>query len=1440
MMYFKKDKKLFDEKLNEELTQLKDYRIIHDVLVRLKDEKRKKQKKKRGSLFNLIELKYINKILYELYITQNKKCIRNFVNIYDHISLHCNIQKIIQIEKGKKYVALARLGQNVHMNGSLHFLKDKNNNFFIFHKINYYMNKQLFEIKNDLSHVSTSSCIIIFYNESSYSRRKKYINCNYEKDECSNISYKRYYKKCMDEKNNILTYMKENQLNDINKNNKEKKNIYICSKNKENNNYTYNNFIHPDNHTFNSVPFLYNSFIKNNDKQVKKNEDTKKFVDHYMLFINYKNKSISHISFIIKFKHVLYKLLHNEENRHIFIINENNNNVCMNHTNDNTNGFEKCPIGNNNMKNSLVYDMNLRDVVNFIRDRKKYNSYNIFPVDYLKYIFHNKKKSKCLKKGGLKKSLESIASSLLLPKGVCQNINININKNVNINKSKIKKGGNNINCNENMNNRNNTFCNYEIYIYQSDILKREKNIFVTFNNMNQCFYIFIYPFIIYFNKYKYVLSNMIPNLKEKKKKKIKNNNNNNNKNNNYFDLILQFIVELFIIFRIMYKKKKLINKLKKYLSNRTLKGFINYNNLNKMKKNNNKKNIDTCNYIYIYTFYSIMDNFCLKEKNYNIHNTLFHKIKKVLMKYTNIIHSNNIYIKFVQNKLIRICKNVTDLLSWNNMLENMILLENQYIYVYFFLLKKNTNEQFNILNKDNIILYNNKYDYYNKRKNKNEKKKKKKKKHNFHLINIFKIITTCKRKILNVTKNICSCIYFFFSKYNTFTHLERISILNNFQYILKKFPYLLLLLHFKIIRKIDNIFYTRFLQNYNNIFFIKLFKEKYQNQLQIIKKKKKKLLKNICYSNDVEKKRFLFLFKMNKWLLYFFLYLMNIYFSKNNFYTNIRKKTTKKTKKKKKDIHIDIQDIIKNIYITNNKKKQLSNNLIYMHKCTFYNFKKFIQNIKKEKKSIYKNFSTNINKNYNNIKTQQKLNFICVHDNKDIIKNNHNHNNNHDLSQTKQNYKHISSSIQPIISSKYISKIISLDHFLNLKCPNIMYHRQNKKSININTNQNRTDQEKKFISTDFLKKFFTLKNMKYIVSSKYINNLIHKNKEKEQFTKKTKILYFLNVHNIIQKSKLIKIIQLFDDNMKNMLLHLLHIKNNHINKNDTSCNNDKIFSLNKNDVDQILRYKYNPIKVNKKLCIFNNIENIILTHKLKYRKKKKYSYVQPNIIYNIFHYNEKQSFYKIIKNKQIESYKITLNYFIYFVNAHISYSVNIFNHKYEKVSDSNGIHILNIYKNDIIKNMFIERTMNFLEIILFLYLRKHVPFVQKYYMTQEKQEKEQEKELEKEQEKEQKKEQYNNTNKYTLNIYQIFCYDIVQNLFQIKHIFDVEKEGKFNLNIFIYHEENLLFFYSSKKNKKQNDTTNKSFYNPFFVKFLENDEYYDVSLDNSTIRKEKN
>ncbi|KOB61835.1 hypothetical protein PFHG_03606 [Plasmodium falciparum HB3] len=1149
MMYFKKDKKLFDEKLNEELTQLKDYRIIHDVLVSLKDEKRKKQKKKRGSLFNLIELKYINKILYELYISQKKKCIRNFVNIYDHISLHCNIQKIIQIEKGKKYVALVRLGQNVHMNGSLHFLKDKNNNFFIFHKINYYMNKQLFEIKNDLRHVSTSSCIVIFYNESSYSRRKKYMNCNYEKDECSNISYKTYYKKCMDEKNNILTYMKENQLNGINKNNKEKKNIYICSsKNKENNNYTYDNLIHSDNHTFNSVPLLYNSFIKNNDKQVKKNEDTKKFVDHYMLFINYKNKSISHMSFIIKFKQVLYELLHNEENRHTFIINQNNNNVYMNHTKDNTNGFEKCPFGNNNMKNSLVYDMNLRDVVNFIRDRKKYNSYNIFPVDYLKYIFNNKKKSKCLKEGGLKQSLESIAS-LLLPRGVGQNINENIYKHINKNiyKSKIKKGSN-INCNENMN-HNNTICNYEIYIYHSDILKIEKNIFVTFNNMNQCFYIFIYPFIIYFNKYKYVLSNIIPNLKEKKKKK-KNNNNDFD-----FDLILKFVVELFIIFRIMYKKKKLINKLKKYLSNRTLKGFINYNNLNKMKKNNNKKNMDTCNYIYIYTFYSIMDNFCLKEKNYNIHNTLFHKIKKVLMKYANIIHSNNIYIKFVQNKLIRICKNVTDLLSWNYMLENMILSENQYIYVYFFLLKKNTKEQFNILNKDNIISYNNKYDYYNKRKDKNEKKKKTKKKHNFHLINIFKIITTCKRKILNITKNICSCIYFFFYKYNTFTHLERISILNNFQYILKKFPYLLLLLHFKIIRKIDNIFYTRFLQNYNNMFFIKLFKDKYQSQLQIIKKKKKKLLKNICYSNDVEKKRFLFLFKMNKWLLYFFLYLMNIYFSKDNFYTT--------TTKKKKDIHIDIQEIIKNIYITNNKKKQLSNNLIYMHKCIFYNFKKFIQNIKKQKKSIYKKFSENINKNYNNIKTEKKLNYIYIHDNKDIIKNNHNH----DFFQTKKNYKHISSSIQPITSSKYISKIISLEHILNLKCPNIMYHRHNKKSININTNQNRIDQEKKFINTNFLKNFFTLKNMKYIVSSKYINNLIHKNKEKEQFTKRTNILYFLNVHNIIQKSKLIKIIQLFDDNMKNVLLHLLHIKNNHINKNDASYNSDKIFSLNKNAVD---------------------------------------------------------------------------------------------------------------------------------------------------------------------------------------------------------------------------------------------------------------------------------
>ncbi|CRG95768.1 conserved Plasmodium protein, unknown function [Plasmodium gallinaceum] len=1245
-MNYEEEKKIFNLKLCEELRKIKGYKIIQNAL----KVKKKKKGIKKGLLYNLIELKYINKILYQLYF--HKKCMKNFI---DDDNLFCYIRKIIQIKKNKNIVVNYI---DTHIDTSLHFI-NCNKNFYIFCKINHYVNKELFNINN------TSSIILFFYEP------------YYDENETSN-RYLNSFKLSLKDKH-FSKYLCKNNFHDtiIKKNNDTNKNKKFNKGNK---------------YTFKNEMFL-------DKKRNERNISTKKIVDYYLLLINYEScNKILHFSFFHTFQKILYKFLYDKKSYDEIIKLTNVHNY---HKINNYKFIFKHDENVYESKNVVKYDTTEHiklKIIHFIKEKKKFS--------YFLSIFYNKcnltRKENNSQKN-IKGSFKNIIDSL----------------------KKYNK----------------------IYIY-SNILKKEKEFFLTFNNINKCFFIFIFPILLYFNKKNCLFLKI----------------NSDNKKDINLHLIFKFLNELFLLIRTLYSKKKLIKKLKKYISNRTLKGYLNYNFFNNHKSEKGKKKK------YIYTFHSILDNFVLVQENYHINNKLFLKIKKIFLKIE--LLNKNIILNFVEKKFEKLCETIEDLLKWNWKFRNANLSKNEHMYVYFLEKKENRN----VINKNScyinntnnirnnnyciknnnssgIILYNN---------NNNNNSLSNRNRENFHLICIFKI-TSIKDKILKVAKNICIYILHFFGNFEKFNNFDKIYILKHFLYIINKLPYLYICYMKR--RKWIHLFFRRYIYYSNSLHNNKSIKDKYSDLLKFFKKKK--WLKNIFINEDV----FLFLLKMQKLLLYFYLYLLGIFFRNTFSFSSKMNKVGIKESKMKSKFFLTKEMICDNFDILIKKIK------------------------KKEKEKIYIYFLKNEN---------MFLNF----------KNNNN--------QSKKTYSLLKKNEEKKNKIVYVSKIVCIEKYLERKeekkmkllDKNKIYQSEmnlSKNNINkaveltepnIEINENFEEEDRKKntdIKDETFYNFFKLKNMKKTFY-KYMTYIIEKTKEK---IKREKNIFFLNAN--LHKLKLLKIVNTFQHEIK-IIMELIYKMNdsNRIAIDNNKQRNQELNFIDHHKIDKLLFFINKKIRINKNLCIFN-ISNEIIKKKIDFTKLIN---INNKIIHNLV-INGKQSFNKIFMKNKLITYKMTLNYLIYFINGHISYSINIFTNNYEKLNKSNNIYFLNLYKNSIIKNKFIETTMYFLEYI-FTYISDIVTFIKNNNMNKKKK-------------------------KNPFNICKIFCYKIVQNKCVLSKIYKGKKKGDFFLNIFIFFKEKVLFFYSFSKYDNGDNL-----FNPFFVKMLNNNKYYDVFLDSSNFRMKKN
>ncbi|SBS87385.1 conserved Plasmodium protein, unknown function [Plasmodium ovale curtisi] len=365
--------------------------------------------------------------------------------------------------------------------------------------------------------------------------------------------------------------------------------------------------------------------------------------------------------------------------------------------------------------------------------------------------------------------------------------------------------------------------------------------------------------------------------------------------------------------------------------------------------------------------------------------------------------------------------------------------------------------------------------------------------------------------------------------------------------------------------------------------------------------------------------------------------------------------------------------------------------------------------------------------------------------------------------------------------------------------------------------------KKKIAKGEKYANFFKLRNMKRVVY-KCGTCLIDKAREK---INEKEILFFLNVN--MHKSELVQRVLRFQQEAGRLLGCLHQVWSSFAQKYatrgcgcydcdcydcdcyDCDCDYGGALPIEQGSVQKVLSGVCKQMQLNKNLSVFNMTREFLKRAKLdntggidKINHKLLSSFLQP----------KKRPISKIFQSENSYVYKITLNYLAFFINAHMTYSVNIFSKNYEKLNNSEKeVYFVNIYKNELIKNKFIETTIFFLE-FLFSYISQIVTFVKSghpdgYDLGKKKKK------------------------KFYFNIRKIACYEIVQTELEVKKVFRVKKKGSFFLNVFVFPKSEILFFYSFLSDRS------RGMCNPVFVKFLRQSGHYDVFLDSCNIRQEE-
>ncbi|CAD2106772.1 hypothetical protein YYG_00933 [Plasmodium vinckei petteri] len=1374
-------KNKFNERLLNEFENLKGYDTIRDVLShRLKNKQTNKYKEgkinKNKYLYKLIESKYVNNIFCELFL--NKKSAKKFAN-NSNICSPYSVKKIVQVKKGKDEVEIDLENENEKPNDPVilhhdiktettYFYTSEGNNFYIFFKINHYINQELF-FTNTNKYIP--SIFIFFYDINNFNKIEDntvptqiYNNSKNVSSMNCQLLLTKYYEAYNHYKKEINDFLK-NSNNLLKKNIKKKREIPINNTNVEEQKQQNQNYI-KKNITDEQPNKICTDrlFIKEDKKKKKKNIHTqsqpitKKIVDHYVLLANHEDHNeISYFDFINIFENTLYKyniidcnFEHNLEKLNILDKKWNDKtydekvdiyfNFKEKHKSNGTNKLSDTNIFYDNLKNDKIQLHKYQRIVSITNERN-----NIIGNDHdTKSGVHILMKENKIFNWWYK---SYFIFSLMKNKNNFNQICAikNFKKVIHL----LKKNKNEI-------------INNPIYIYSSRS-KGGNEFYITYNNVNKCFSIFMPPFLIYFNKDKWALFNL-------------NEYNSQDQRKENSRLVLNILVELFLSIRMIYLKKKIIRKLKVYLLERTLKGYARCRMVSVKNKSFNcrkasSKLNEKSNITYEYTFYSVIDNFLLAQgENYLGNNRLFKKIKKVLLKCTNF--NKCVCFKFSKTKVEHICACIHDLMSWANKFEHEIFKNGRKEHVYIHFMQKKTNLYPNCINescdKSNAI---------SKREN------------IFHKICSFKI-TSYKDKIFQISKNVCMHLFHLFKSLEKSLNWDTIYILKHAQFILLRFPYICYAICCSK-RKVQNLkrVLCRTYIRYRSMCLCKKYlKSTHRNILYLIKKKKKKVLWNTFLNN---KNIFLFwyLLKIQKLLLYFYLCMITNYCAKKSLrcccYCSV---------KQKKDI-FSIRE--------KEQKKKEPKQVSYTHNMLHKTFTDLIKEIKseKQKKKIFLHFRKNAN-----------ISCLCKAKSSTLYEHSEKSSYFDCYKKAKKKKKKIAFTLKSVHMNKYFLK--------NKRNVQIIQNSNNnqkeeivKDATQIQNNILQCEypiEEKSCLKQESYCNFFKLKNMKKLIIN-YGNCLT--TKINEEFNRSKKKHIFLNANKV--KHELVKIAHLFQYEAKDVInfINIIYKGTSQATfevYTEKNLNDDKNKEREKmkddlQEVSQTITLLLSKeIRANKNLAVYN-ILPIILKEKKSYINKNEK--INCKIIRDFF-YSSEYSLNKIYNNRNIHKYHIKLNYLAFFINGHMTYSVDIFCNNYEKLNISKDkIYFLNINKNYLIKNIFIETTLYFIEYV-FSRIAEIATFVKGNKYNK------------------------NKRNKNTFNIYKILCYEMNENEYKLKKKIKIKKNGKFVLKIFIFPKKNILFLYSY-----ENKTSEKigRICNPIVVKFFKQDKYYETFLESSYI-----
>ncbi|VTZ66524.1 conserved Plasmodium protein, unknown function [Plasmodium chabaudi chabaudi] len=1371
-------KNKFNERLLNEFENLKGYDTIRDVLShRLKNKQPNKYKEGKINtnkyLQKLIESKYVNKIFCELFL--NKKCAKKFANNSNIFSPY-SVKKIIQIKKEKnEKVEIDLKNESEKPNDPVilhhdiktettYFYTSEGNNFYIFFKINHYINKELF-YTNTNKYIP--SIFIFLYDINNFNKIEDNtvpIQIYNNGKNVSSMNYQLLVTKCYETYNHykkeINDFLK-NSSNILKKNIKKKRGTPINNTNVEEEKQKNQNYI-KKNITDEQPNKICTDrlFIKEDKKNKKKNTHTqsqpitKKIVDQYVLLTNHEDHNeISYFDFINIFENTFYKYS---------IIDCN-----FEHNLEKLNWLDK-------KWNDKSYDEKIDIYFNFKEKHKsdktnKLSDTNIFCDDL-------KNDKTQLHKYQRDVSIPNERNTIIgNDHDIKSGVHILMKENKIFNwwhKSyfifSLTKNNNNFNQICAIKNfkrvihllkkNKNEIINNPIYVYSSRS-KGGNEFYITYNNVNKCFSIFMPPFLIYFNKDKWALFNLNEyNSQDQRKENPR--------------LLLNILVELFLSIRMIYLKKKIIRKLKAYLLERTLKGYARCkmnsvknksSNCRKASSKLNEKN----NITYEYTFYSVIDNLFLAQgDNYIGNNRLFKKIKKVLLKCTNF--NKYAFFKFSKTKVEHICACTHDLMSWANKFEHEIFKSGTKEHVYIHFVQKKTNIFPNCINegcdKSNAII---------KREN------------TFYKICSFKI-TSYKDKILQISKNICMHLFHLFKSLEKSLNWDTIYILKHAQFILLRFPYICYAICCgkRNAQNLKRVLRRTYIHYRSMCFCKKYLKRTHKNILHLIKKKKKKVLWN-TFLNKKDIFLFWYLLKIQKLLLYFYLCMITNYCAKKSLrcccYCSV---------KQKKDI----------FPIRENDPKQVSYTYNILHK-TFIDLIKEIKS-EKQKKKIFLHFRKNAN-----------ISCLCKVKSSTFYEQSEKSSYFDCCKKTKK--KKIAFTLKSVHMNEYFLK--------NKKNVQVIQNGNNNQKEEIVKDANQIQnsvlqceysiEEKTCLKQESYCNFFKLKNMKRLIIN-YGNCLTTKTNEEFNRSKKKKKRIFLNANKV--KHELVKIAHLFQCEAKDVInfINMIYKGTSQTtveiytekNTNDDKNKERKKMKDDLQEVSQTITLLLSKeMQVNKNLAVYNILPIILKEKKSYINKNEKINYK----IIREFFYSSEYSLNKISNNSNIHKYHIKLNYLAFFINGHMTYSVDIFCNNYEKLNISKDkIYFLNINKNYLIKNLFIETTLYFIEYV-FSQIAEIATFV--------------------------KSNKYNKTkrNRNIFNIYKILCYEMNENEYKLKKKIKIKKSGKYVLKIFIFPKKNILFLYSYEN--KINENIGR-ICNPIVVKFFKQDIYYETFLESSYIR----